>query len=92
VPVVTLLGRWHGERMSGSVLDALGHGEWATTHEEHYMDAVCGLAADPRLRRQLRRELRPAMLGSKLCDPKDLAVSLESACESMFDLWRKRSS
>lgn len=87
VPVVTLCGMQMPKRMTASMLDAIGHGEWIAESEAEYVDKVVSLARNRELRTQLRAEQRDAMRKSALCDLDGLARSLESAYEAMFEAW-----
>ncbi|MBF0142028.1 MAG: tetratricopeptide repeat protein [Magnetococcales bacterium] len=82
-PVVTLAGERFIERMSASLLTAVGLTELITTSPEAFVARVVELATDrPRLRK-LSRELRGRMAVSELTDAPGLARALESAYEAM---------
>jgi predicted O-linked N-acetylglucosamine transferase (SPINDLY family) len=87
VPVVTLNGNRQAERMTTSMLAALGHEEWGAADEDEYVEIVAQLAANSALRRELRYSLRDTMRNSPLCDATGLAHTLENAYEAMFDRW-----
>ena len=87
VPVVTLSGTRHAERMTESMLASIGHHEWTAGNEEEYVQIVVDLAENRSLRDGLRRSMRDALRRSPLCDGAGLARALEDAFESMFDIW-----
>jgi predicted O-linked N-acetylglucosamine transferase (SPINDLY family) len=90
VPVVTLAGVRHADRMTVAMLDALGYGAWAAETADGYVERVGALAADTSGRRQLRTSLRATMAASTLCDSKSLVTALEEAYASMFDRWQAK--
>ena len=90
VPVVALAGQRHAERMTTSMLAAIGYAEWAAASEDEYVELVAKLAANTALRKRLRFSLRDTMRKSPLSDAKGLARALEDAYESMFDRWITR--
>ncbi len=89
-PVVTLAGNSMKERMTASMLDAIGRPEWIAATEAEYIDKAVTLARDVEMRRQLRSSLRERMRKSPLCDAAGLARSLEYAYEAMYDAWRHK--
>jgi protein O-GlcNAc transferase len=90
VPVVTLAGGRAAERMSASMLEAIGRGDWVAKGEDEYLEIVARLAAEEAPRKELRFGLRETMRASPLCDAAGLARALEDAYEAMFDQWSKR--
>jgi protein O-GlcNAc transferase len=87
VPVITLEGDKMNQRMSASMLHAIGHPEWVTTSESAYVDAVIAMARDLPKRVALKTTLRDAMRRSPLCDAKGLARDLEDAYQAMYENW-----
>jgi protein O-GlcNAc transferase len=87
VPVVTLLGKTMGQRMTSSMLNAIGQADWIAETENDYVTKVVNLANDVKLRNDLRFKQRNKMAHSDLCDAADLAKSLEDAYEAMFNSW-----
>lgn len=83
VPVVTLQGETMAQRMTASMLEALGHAEWIATSEDEYLNTATALAADVMRRQQLRPAQREKMRHSALCDAKGLARALEDAYFAM---------
>jgi predicted O-linked N-acetylglucosamine transferase (SPINDLY family) len=68
VPVVTLCGAHHIQRVSASILHAIGLDEFVTYDEESYLKTVCRLARDTKKRRTLMTGIRERMSTSVLCD------------------------
>ncbi len=85
VPVITLEGDRMASRMTASILSAIGHPQWIATTEADYVDKVVALARDQEQRKALRTSQRELMAISAMCDAKDLARKLESACLEMFE-------
>jgi predicted O-linked N-acetylglucosamine transferase (SPINDLY family) len=90
VPVVTIAGARYGERMSHSILSAIGRGEWSTANESEYIERAAEIAADPRLIGYVRATQREAIRHTPLVDPQGMARALEDAYDAMFDRWLVR--
>jgi predicted O-linked N-acetylglucosamine transferase (SPINDLY family) len=86
VPVITLVGETHAERMSASLITALGRPEWIADTEEAFIAKAAALAADQDLRVSLRAGQRQRMAESTLCDSAGLARAMEDAYR---DMWRR---
>ena len=86
VPVITLVGETHAERMSASLLNALDRPEWIADTEEAFIAKAAALAADEELRVSLRAGQRRRMAESTLCDGAGLARAMEDAYR---DMWRR---
>jgi len=87
VPVVTLAGERFIERLGASLLSSIGLESLIADSPAAYVEKALALAADEARRRQLRRQLRPRMQASPLCDGRDLARNLERAYRDMWDGW-----
>jgi protein O-GlcNAc transferase len=68
VPVVTLLGRTHVSRVSGSLLTAVGRQDWIASTPDDYVAKAVQLASEADLLRAERMKLRAAMATSRLLD------------------------
>jgi len=90
VPLVALEGNWYGARMASTLLKALGKAEWVAQTSDQYVEIVTALAYDVEGRKSLRTAQRALMANSPLCDARGLSRMLESALESMFDLWTEK--
>ena len=86
VPVVTLAGRRFIERLSATMLAAVGLDELITHDRRAYVDRVVALAADRQRLGGLRLGLRRRMRASPLCDGRGLAQAIEQAYRLM---WRR---
>ncbi|MBF0370010.1 MAG: tetratricopeptide repeat protein [Magnetococcales bacterium] len=84
VPVVTLAGRHFVERMSLSLLSAVGHPEWSAENLDDYVDLAVDMAARGVRSSQERQALRQQMAASPLCDPQGMTQSLEEAYRKMW--------
>jgi len=92
IPVVTLIGTTMGQRMSASMLEAIGHPEWITKSEEEYILKISDLANKEADRQYFRVNLREQMRASQLCNACELARCLEVTYATMFEYWRKEKS
>jgi len=86
VPVITLPGERFIERVSASMLEAIGMDDWVANSEEDYIAKAVALAQDPAARAELRRTQRARMAASPLCDGVDLAQHLEQAYRELLRL------
>ena len=86
VPVITLAGERFIERLSATMLSAVGLQELITPSREDYVACALALAQDHNRRNTLRSSLRQRMADSPLCDATDLARALEHAYRQM---WRQ---
>ncbi len=84
VPVLTLPGRTHCGRQGLSLLSQAGLTELIATDEADYLRRAVALAHDPERLRRLRRELRPSMRVSDLCDQRALVEDVEVAYRAMW--------
>ena len=92
VPVITLMGETMGQRMTSTMLNAIGRHEWIAHTEAEYVDKVIELARNIEHRKNLRFTQRSRMAQSALCDSKGLATALEDAYESMFKKWYQKNN
>jgi len=86
VPVLSLAGERFIERLSATMLAAIGRSELIASSEDEYVAKAIDLAQDSRQRKTLRKVLRADMAASPLCNAPGLAASLESAYRAM---WRR---
>jgi predicted O-linked N-acetylglucosamine transferase (SPINDLY family) len=84
VPVVTLSGKHHVQRVSASLLHAIGLDELAAQNEDEYAGLVCALARNERRRHEIRAGLRARMQSSGLCDGPAFAKKFEKAIREMW--------
>ena len=86
VPVVSLYGRRHGDRLGLSILANAGVGELAVATSAEYVARAVALARDADLLDVLHRNLRSMMLGSPLMNTKKYVAELE---EQYIYLWQR---
>jgi len=79
VPVVTLVGRRHGERASFSILANLGVTQTLAQSGREYVDIAVRLAADPAFMRDVRAAIRTGLAESPLTDMPGHTRNLEAA-------------
>ncbi|MBL9021274.1 MAG: FkbM family methyltransferase [Myxococcales bacterium] len=79
VPVVTLAGATHVERVGASLLREVGLDRCVASTPEEYVARAVEIANDQALRQRLRRELRAAMKSRPLADPAAFTRSFERA-------------
>ncbi len=87
VPVVTLVGRVHAQRVGYSILKNIGVEETIAETEEAYVEQAVALARDWWRLGELRREVASAIRGSILCDPERFTRQLE---ELYLEAWRRK--
>jgi len=87
VPVISLAGERFIERLSASLLHAVGLDDLVAEDVEGYIDRAVELAADQPRRQALRASLRQRLAASPLCDTQDLTRSLEAAYRDMWQRW-----
>jgi len=79
VPVVTLLGRKHGERSSYSILANLGVTQTVASNGRDYVDIAVRLATDPAFMAEVRSAIRAGLQHSPLVDMDQHTRYLEAA-------------
>ncbi len=86
VPVVSLAGDLFIERLSATMISAVGAGELIADSEDAYVEKAVALAGDAPRRKRLRETLRPRMAASALCDGPGMARAMEDAFR---DMWKR---
>ncbi len=79
VPVVTLLGRRHGERTAYSILANLGVTDTVARSGREYVDIAARLASEPDFMRDVRERIRAGIAHSPLTDRIGHTRALERA-------------
>lgn len=87
VPVVTLVGLAHRQRVSYSMLMNIGIDESIAWTESEYIEKASTLANDPTRLSALRRIIPEAMRNSIICDSKRFTQELESSLDAA---WQER--
>jgi len=90
VPVVTLVGTRHIERVGFSLLTQVGLPEFAATDSNEYVRIAGALARDVERLVTLRGELRERVRRSPLCDGAGFTRCLEAAYRQMWRSWVAR--
>jgi predicted O-linked N-acetylglucosamine transferase (SPINDLY family) len=90
VPVITLEGVALYERFSAAILREVDLAECVAADPADYVAAAAALARDTARLAELRRDLRPRMRPSALCDVAGQARRLEGAYREMWRRWRLR--
>ncbi|KAB2840850.1 MAG: hypothetical protein F9K47_12680, partial [Burkholderiales bacterium] len=86
VPVVTLCGRRHGERVGTSILSHLGVTGTIAHSGPEYVDIACRLVRDGDFREDLQRAIRAGLARSELTDVARHVRNLEAAYETALRL------
>jgi len=84
VPVVSLAGGRFVERLSATMLSAVGLGELVASSKSIYIEKAVEWAGASEKRRALRATLRQRLQSSSLCDHAGLARSIEDAYRRML--------
>jgi len=87
VAVVTLAGAHHAQRVSLSILHALGIEELVARSHEEYIERVCSLAADRGRLGEFRSTMRDRMAKSPLCDARGFTRRFEAALRGAWRAW-----
>jgi predicted O-linked N-acetylglucosamine transferase (SPINDLY family) len=90
VPVLTLRGRTHVERVGASLLSRIGMYDWISESQEQYLDKAVEYAKNSRQLVTLRKEMRSRMQASTLCDGPGFARDMEQAYRFMWTEWCNR--
>jgi protein O-GlcNAc transferase len=87
VPVVSLPRTRPVSRQSQAFLTALGRTEWVAQGQDDYVRIATDLASDPVKLATLRRDQRPRMAASPVCDGQRFAHHFEAALRSIWQGW-----
>lgn len=85
VPVVTLCGRRHASRVGASLLNAVGHSEWAARNWEDYERVARELATSGSGLAEIRARLRDDMARSPLLDHRGQAQRFGEALRTCWN-------
>lgn len=77
VPVITLVGKEHAQRVSYSILKNIGIEDTITFSEEEYIEKAVELATNSNMLRELRKRIPDAIRNSILCNPEKFTRQLE---------------
>jgi predicted O-linked N-acetylglucosamine transferase (SPINDLY family) len=87
VPVVTMQGDRFAARHTASHLTAVGLPDLVASDPADYVEKACRLVSDQPALAALRRELRPRMAASAICDGPRFAQDLEAAYRQIWRRW-----
>lgn len=90
VPVVTLCGNRHAERVGASILQHAGLPELVAASADDYLQIARSLAGDPQRLTGLRGTLREQMRAAPLMDLRQFVDELEAAYRDMWQAWCER--
>jgi protein O-GlcNAc transferase len=79
VPVITMVGKRHGERTTFAILKHAGLGEFIAESGNDYVELAVKYAGDKTLRNAARLKIKEAMTTSSLVDANANVVALENA-------------
>ena len=77
MPVITLVGESHAQRVSYSILKNLNLDQLIAFTEEEYVSKSIELAEHPELIRELKTKMRKNLLASSICNPKVITREME---------------
>jgi len=84
LPVVTVAGDCYVSRFGVSILSQVGLGELIAPDLEEFVTTAIALAHDPQRLAEMRRQCRPRMADSSLCQPEAFVRQLEEAYRRMY--------
>jgi protein O-GlcNAc transferase len=84
VPLLTLSGDSHAHNVGVTLLQALEYPELIARSDDEYVSKAIELAHDPERLIEYRRDMRPKMLKSDLCNGKKFTESLEDLYHMMW--------
>ena len=87
IPVVTLSGKLHANRVGESLLTAIGQDELVAETTRQYLTIAQNLAENSARVPEYRRTLRASMLDSSLCDGLSFAKKMEQVYHDMWSTW-----
>lgn len=87
VPVVTVMGDRHIARVSGSLLKAIGRGEWVAPTADDYVRIATELATDPAKLAAIRAGLRAEVKNSPLGDHAGQSARFSAALRECWSTW-----
>jgi protein O-GlcNAc transferase len=77
MPVMTLVGESHAQRVSYSILKNLNLDQLIAFTEEEYVSKSVELAEHPEIIRELKTRMRKNLLASSICNPRVIAREME---------------
>ncbi|RZB34890.1 MAG: protein O-GlcNAc transferase [Desulfobacteraceae bacterium Eth-SRB1] len=77
IPVITLVGESHAQRVSYSILKNLNLDQLIAFTEEEYVSKSIELAENPEIIRGLKTKMRKNLLASSICNPRVITREME---------------
>lgn len=77
VPVLSMSGTTHASRTGSAIMGRLGLNSFIASSRRELIGKAVTLASSPELLAQLRKQLRPLLAASSLCDGRRLAAEME---------------
>lgn len=87
VPVITIKGESHRERMVASLLESCGLMRWCVATTDEYVSVATSVAADSDNLARLRKSLPEILANAPVCDCRTFTVGLESLFREMWHTW-----
>ena len=87
VPVISLSGESHRQRVGASILSSIGKHEWITKTRDEYITTACVLARSPALLRDTRQRIRTDVSASPLCNANAFTTNLENIFRNVWVEW-----
>lgn len=84
VPTLSIKGQHHTSRFGEMVLKAMDLDEWIADDLPDFAARAKAMTDDSRQLAELRAQLRPRLLASRLCDHRAMARRFEQACVAMW--------
>ncbi|MCF8067751.1 MAG: tetratricopeptide repeat protein [Desulfobacterales bacterium] len=93
IPVVTLVGESHAQRVGYSILKNLALDKLITFTEEEYVSRIVELAKHPEIIVDLKTKMRKRLIASSICNPEVFTRELELKLKKIWlDYLRKGST
>ena len=84
VPVLTITGSFHSERVGTVLLQCIGFTDWIARNEKQFLQKASFFAKQPQVLSQLRQQTRRIMRESDLCNGELHTQKLESAYRKIW--------
>nr|MBP7321821.1 tetratricopeptide repeat protein [Deltaproteobacteria bacterium] len=92
VPVITLVGESHAQRVGFSILKNLDLDPLIAYSDEEYVDAAVALARSPEQIKELKTRMRRNLLASSICNPRVFTRELEVHLKKIWADYGKEAS
>jgi len=92
IPVVTLVGESHAQRVGYSILKNLDLDQLITFTEDEYVERIVELAQTPEIITDLKTKMRKRLLASSICNPEVFTRELELKLKKIWFEFRQGSA